>query len=319
MNKNKRWFITIGITAFVLLSIFTICSFILDNEEKEIKSISVIVYGSDSERWANLKQGLEEGAQSYNAEVTFITTSVESDAGEQLELIEREINNGADGIIVAVSNYEKEADKIIELNKKVPIIAVESGVYTDTDITLVSADNYNMGASLGERLSEKENARVKIAIVSDSMERDSVKLRYEGFYNEINDRYKNIVYWTKNTGENKMQTFIQRELTEEAVDIVVALDNNALEGVVDAVVNLDKKVKIYGIANSEKAVYYLDNATVTQLLYEDDYSMGFLAVKALLQPNEYSQQDNDNIEYKVISNDEIYLPANERLLFPFVK
>jgi ribose transport system substrate-binding protein len=291
------------------------------NKEKEAKpkSVSVILYGNTMDRWESLKQGVDQAGLDVNAEINYVVMSTQNNNEEQLLLIQREIDNGADGILLAADNSDMDVSGIQVKNPKVPIVCIESGV-TNSDITLVSADNYTMGASLALAIAEKEDERVKIAIVKDNLERDSVKERYNGFNDKIREKFNKFTIWERSEGENRAMIFAQRELTEEAVDVVVAFDNASVEAVIDATLNLNKKVKIYGIANSDKAVYYLDNGKLETLVYQDEFSIGYIGLKTLLDEKQYNKSEMANyIQYHVVDDGSLYLPENQRVLFPFVK
>lgn len=318
--KRSLLFIIIAIV-FIILFIATTSYLYSGNREKEeeSKSVSVILYGNTLDRWESLKQGVDQAGLDVNAEINYVVMSTDNNNEEQLLLIQREIDNGADGILLAADNSEMDVSSIQIQNTKVPIVCIESGV-ANGDITLVSADNYTMGASLAQAVAEKEDERVKIAIVKDNLERDSVKERYDGFYDKIREKFSKFTIWERKEGENRAMIFAQRELTEEAVDVVVAFDNASLEAVIDATLNLNKKVKIYGIANSDKAVYYLDNGKLETLVYQDEFSIGYIGLKTLLNGKQYNKSEIANyIQYHVVDDKNLYLPENQRVLFPFVK
>lgn len=318
--KRSLIFVIIGIV-FIILIITTTSYLYSGNKEKEeeAKTVSVILYDNTMDRWESLKQGIDQAALDEGSEINYVVMSTDNNKEEQLSLIQREIDNGADGILLAANSSDLDISGIQEKYPKVPIVCIESGV-VNNNITLVSADNYTMGASLAEAIEEKENVRVRIAIVKDNLQRDSVKERYDGFYDKIRENFSKFTIWERVEGENRAMIFVQRELTEEAVDVVVAFDNSSLEAVIDATLNLNKKVKIYGIANSDKAVYYLDNGKLETLVYQDEFSIGYIGLKTLLGGTQYNKSEMSNyIRYHVVNDENLYLPENQRVLFPFVK
>ncbi len=289
------------------------------NQETDPRYISVILYGSDLDRWESLKQGADQAAEDYHAELTYVLMAEEYNEEAQLALIQREINNGADGILLAASSSQMDLGTLQLPQNKYPIVCVESGVENE-QTSLISADNYAMGESLAQAVMEKENAIAKIAIIMDNQQRDSVKARYEGFCDKIVEKFDRLTFWSREEGENKAMLFVQRELTQEAVDVVVAFDNSSLEAVIDAVLNLNKKVKIYGIANSDKAVYYLDHQKIRNLVYQDEFSLGYVGLECLLEGEQYGEDSlNAYLSYRIVDDVNLYLAENQRILFPFVK
>jgi ribose transport system substrate-binding protein len=308
--------ISVGISLLFILIALHLYS---GNKEVEPKKVSVILYGNTIDRWESLKQGIDQAGKDIGTEINYVLMSTQHNKDEQLLLIQREIDNGADGILLAANDSTMDLGSIRKPSKSYPIVCIESGVANDS-ITLVSADNYTMGEELAKVIKEEENAIAKIAIIMDNQQRDSVEMRFDGFYNKITEKFYNLTYWNREQGENRPMIFAQRELTQEAVDVVAALDNSSLEAVIDATINLNKKVKIYGIANSDKAVYYLDNGRIKSLVYQDEFSIGYIGLKRLLGLEQYNEAEIPNyIKYHVVNDANLYLPDNQRALFPFVK
>ena len=97
--KTTRSLLIVSLILVIILGLFWVYySMMTEPEIKEIRNVSVIIYGNSSEQWENLSQGAERAAKDLGAEVNLVTMSGDNDAGEQIGLINREINNGASGI-----------------------------------------------------------------------------------------------------------------------------------------------------------------------------------------------------------------------------
>ncbi len=293
-------------------------------KEDPIIQVSLIVYGSDASRWENLKQGAALAADDLNAEVTLITMSGEDDAAEQISLIRREAQGGADALLIAAADSELIKEYLENEPIKIPYAFVESGIGDINDLT--SADNSSMAESLIKTIDDNEKDWIKAAVIVDHDRRDSVKERLNTVLNTDVPYAEDVVLWERNEQEvdKKAQFFLQRQLTEEAVDVVIALDNSSMEEIIDAAVNLNKDVKIYGIANSNKSAYYLDNRLVRSLVYQDEFSIGYIGLSDLLESNfrklpDHTPHGRSRIAFKVVDHNNMYDKANQRLLFPHVR
>lgn len=199
---------------------------------------------------------------------------------------------------------------------------VQNGFEDNTDTWYISADNYAMGHTLGNVIAANEKSWIKAAIISDRTERKNVADRFDGVYDSLVQYADEVVIWERNENERDSQTmlFLQRELTEEAVDVVVALDTSSMEALMDAIENLNKNIKVYGIANSDKAVYYLDNGKIKALIFQNEFSIGYLGVKVILNETAYNKKRIFNlIKYETVNKDNMYSEEYQKLLFPFVK
>ncbi len=321
--KTTRSLLIVSLILVIILGLFWVYySMMTEPEIKEIRNVSVIIYGNSSEQWENLSQGAERAAKDLGAEVSIVTMSGDNDAGEQIGLINREINNGASAIMIAVCNSEELRPYLNHLESKIPIIMVETGIMENAKYKCISSDNFEMGSLLARHILENEDPKVKVAIIYDNEQRDSVVERYEGFCETFAEHEDRIVLWKRNENEKSIDSmlYLQRELTEEAVDIVVALDNTATEGIVDAVLNLNKSVKIYGIGNTDKAVSNLDSDTITELVYQNEFSIGYLGMQEVLGAVNMSEEELQSlIEFRAVTKEDMYTAENQKMLFPFVK
>lgn len=288
-----------------------------------IRQISVIAYGSDAARWENLMQGAELAAEDLNAEVTLITMSSENDAKEQISLIRREVANGADALLIAACDSAEVAAYLQSNPLKIPYVFVETGT-ADASVPVISPDDAQMAQALVQTIDENEKDWIKVAVIADHTERESVRRRLEALTQTDKPYADEVVLWERNEQEKdkKAQFFLQRELTEEAVDVVVALDNSSMEELLDATVNLNKDIKIYGIAGSSKCVSYLDYGWIRSLVYPDEFSIGYTGVTTLLtsksQPKAADPAEK-GIRFEIINHDNMYETGNQRLLFPHVR
>jgi len=310
------------IVLLVIFAFFAIYNFYDFDKKVENKKISIIVYGDDTDRWENLKRGAALAAEDNNAEVSLITMSSESDFEEQKELIAREIQNGVDGILLAACDSNEIGRYLDEKRISIPIVLVDNSLNSNKKYTCVAADAYEMGKELGEALIERENPIIKAAIIHDGYEKNSVALREQGVRDVLEPYANKVVTWER--GENEQyisaKAFLQRQLTNEAVDVIVALDNEMADAIMDALENLNMTRKVYVISTSNQSVYYLDQEMIKVIEYQTEFGMGYVGVYEILN-HKYAKKHfgKDVIKYKVVDKDSMYDYDNQMLLFPFVK
>ena len=325
MKIKKSPMMILAVLLFIALVLELVYYRYSARREEPIRQVSLIVYGTDASRWENLKQGAELAAENLNAEVTLITMSSENDAKEQISLIRREIANGADALLIAACDSEMIGAYMAGQSIDIPYVFAETGTMNEND-ELIAADDAQMAEALVKTIDENEKDWIKTAVIVDHTERESVRERLDAFVNTDIPYADEVVLWERNEQEKdkKAQFFLQRELTEEAVDVVVALDNSSMEELLDATVNLNKDIKIYGIANSSKSVSYLDHGLIRSLIFEDEFSIGYTATTRLLTNRSGARDlgitDTDrSVRYEVVNHDNMYETAYQRLLFPHVR
>ena len=99
MNKNRFY---VGLLVAAILAVLVYASYGMVNAGKKetYHSVAVIVDDSSSDRWTAFKEGLEQGADEENFHINVVSTSSFVNLHEECSIISRELENGADGVIV---------------------------------------------------------------------------------------------------------------------------------------------------------------------------------------------------------------------------
>jgi len=321
--KNQKYLIVAMVVAFIFLIVEAVLYSQTDNDTKDVKKISIIVYGKDSERWENLRNGAELACEKSDTEISLITMSSPYDYTEQTDLIDREVKNGADGLIIAACDSNIIGNYLKDNNYKIPIVFAETGIDSDYGFETVSADDYEMGKTLGEHIIQNEKDWIKVAIVSDNINRESVNYRYQGVYDVLSDYADEVVIWSRNENEKNMSSrkFLQRWLVAQAVDVVVTLDSETTDALMNAMDNLNKSRKVYSITTSYQSIYNLDHDRIKAIECQDEFGIGYLSTIKILEESNISapKTAGKDISSRIVVRSDMYVGDTEKILFPFVK
>lgn len=320
MRKNKK-FILVMILLISILGLLLLSSyFYINGSNNKATKISVIVYGDSTDRWATLKQGLDQGVLDFNVEMNFVTMTNETGVKEQEMLMEREIANGAKGIILAATDSENMVQAVRDYSINIPIVLVETNINSMEDLTYISADNYSMGLNIGRSVFLNSDEDMTIAVFVNNLQRSSVKERYEGLMDSLKYSVFDVISWEMGTEDTDASLFLQNKFKENPVDVIVALDDRSLELVADAAQALNSSVEIYGIGSTNKIVHYLDYGVINAIVFQNEFNMGYLSIQEL--KNEITDQKkvpDVDIEFRTVNKETMYLPKNQRLVFPIVQ
>lgn len=310
MVKKKD---SIFYTVFVCLAIIALILIVFmqvifgDSVKQPQKEISIILYSAGNGGWESFEQGFKQAESDFPVNINCIILRDGADSLEQFETIEREIAVGAEGIIVAVSDCTELYNLWLSKTFDVPIIAVESG-FDEITIPLISADNYEMGRLLGEAvLADFEDEKdLVVAIDSEVSNRDSVKNRELGFRDALEGKAKIIS--------------LRAAVNGEGADAAAAFDKESLLSLSErSNVSLTDTRK-YGIGSTPSIVAALDQGRIEKLVFQNEFNMGYLAVKALLDEMDgISNTDKTVIEAYCMSSEDLYETPYEQLLFPIVE
>src|SRR5699024_6930082 len=147
MKKDKKVFILIEVVLAMLVLIVLLFMF-QERADQGVKKIAVVVPNSDHSRWASFKYGLQMAETDFDVETVVVSTGETLTAEEEAELMESEIDNGADGILVQPAAGDDMRETLERIGKKTPVVQVESTVYTDEEnvkIASVEPEHYAMG------------------------------------------------------------------------------------------------------------------------------------------------------------------------------
>lgn len=290
----------------VILWFFFLATRDVEPEQKQ-REISVILYDAGNGGWQSLEEGIRQAEDDFAVNINLVTMREGADGDEQTAMIHREIENGAEGILLAVWDYQAIYDALSEKEFKVPVITVESGL-KETFFPLISADNYAMGNSLGEEILKDLRGKEEpvVAIVQDGAKRDSVEQRYQGLFDAL---------------EGKAKVLSVKEGEQPAgVDAFAALHKEALLKLSEQEKSEVNRARVYGIGNTALIVEALEQGEITKLVFQNEFNMGYLGIEMLLQELEgKKQKESREIDYFCVSREEIYGTQYEQLLFPIVE
>lgn len=336
MWKNKPVLITLFFGLLALITLILYWSIISKPEARKSTNISVIVYGNNPERWTALKKGIEQAASDMDVNVNFLIMSKENDPAEQRATIERAIEDNAKGLLIAATDSSEMADYIKRISEEIPVVMVETTALGVAKYNYISVDNYVMGRKLGAAITKDNSKDTTICIYAPNRQRQSVEERLTGLSDKLEEDGFNLVRWEMGKSDMNEDLFIEAKLKQsylkgsEKKIAIAALDNNSLELIVGKVENIlstnefletvTANPKIYGIGNTDKIVHYLDKGYIEQIVFQNEFNMGYLGMETLLNKmHKTVRRPNVDISFSIVNKETMYLPENERLLFPIVR
>ena len=299
MKKNRIYF-GLLILALVVTIVWTSAGMLGVNKEEKKYSVSVIVNDSNNDRWIAMREGLEQAAKDDDIQLNYVSTGVFASEDEEKALIEREVENGADGIIVQLVSSEDTYAVFEKIDSSVAVMLLETDAVSEGVYSVTAPDNLWIGEALaqtvlqdyGDSLSEK-----KIGILSGNQNQLSMQQRLGS---------------------------VKKLLEDEPVDILITLGNAETETAVDylqADTSYKRQFMIYGEGCSDKTVYYLDKGIIKSLVVPNEFNMGYQSVHTIAEQIKYkfSSAESTTVDSLVINRQNLYDEENQKTLFPIVQ
>lgn len=324
MTRNKFFFF---ILVLFCVSIIAWASYEMISGEKKEKpyQVSVIVSDSNNDRWIALRQGLEQAAKDYNIALNYVSTGRLGSSGEEAALIRRELESGAQGIIVQAISAEAEGLGLAEISSQTAVILLESDAGLGEFYTVVGPDNTEIGKALAQTLIEDFGASLsgkKIGVLSGNSSRLAMEQRQQGLTEGLKGRETEII-WDMRHMEGRFEEEADHLAKVRTADIIIALDNDGTERIIDVMQEEKERPDcfLYGVGGSEKAVYYLDKGVIKTLVVPNEFKMGYQSMEvAANQLQQHTERPGDcEVDYLVINQANMYDKKNQKLLFPIVQ
>ncbi len=322
MNKNKMTIIvwTIVMVSVIIWSIVGILN-IRRNQEPYL--VSVVVDDSYSDRWLVAKKGMEQAAEDNHIIMNYVYTNQFEGIDSQLEAVKREVDNGADGMLVQWVSSDVDTTQLESMMQDKPMVLLESGIATEGMYEVCSVDNFELGKCAGNQilqdLGDIQDVRIGIfagneKLIATFEQLEGVRSVFEE--HGISERW--VIY---HNGLESIDVLATKNL-REPVDMMLLLGSEETDIGIDYVVQNEKtNIKLYGVGYSQKSVYYLDKQVLQSLIVPDEFNLGYQAMQVLAKHLEdrSGNSKNSEIRFKAVNCEEIHEKENENLLFPIVQ
>lgn len=322
MNKKNPG---VAITAFICLVLIAgvlwayYSAVFGETKPEKKKEISVVLYYSGSNGWESLMEGLKQAEDDFSVTINYVVAKEGMSGEEQMELVQKEIENGAQGILLAATDSMTDYQSMRAEGFPVPIVTIESSL-DSSSYTHISADNYEMGQTLGNALLEdfSHGEPPHVIVIEEYMERDSVNKRAQGLYDALGDTAKIEKIKCPNQSPDLLH-FLETSIRNggEGADVVVALSKESLQ--ILCGLDIMRGKKLYGIGNTASIVAAMDKGRVERLVFQNEFNIGYIGVKTLMAEIRGIYGTGSDIDFYCVEKKDIYETQYERLLFPIVE
>lgn len=316
MMNNKKGFVLTEVILMIMV-IGLALMMILGQNKKALDKVSVILENAGDSQWSALKYGLKMAAEEEGIELAVVDVEEGLDAEAQKKVLEREIEDGADALIVQPVLDKNDQEVLKKIEKRVPVMLVgyeaEKGE-TRYDLPVIKEDNYEMGQALAEEMLKDFEGNIeekKIGLLLASTDSNMLSSRECGFKDALEDKNANIL-------ELSLDSLLDREEnTESKVDIVIALDDSNLTAIGEYLASSQPHGELlYGIGQSTEAIYYLDKGIAECVVVPDEFNVGYQSLSEVARrlDHYFENMKKQTVSYSVIRKETLFSKENQELL-----
>ena len=316
MLNNKKGFVLTEVILMIMV-IGLALMMISGQNKKALDKVSVILENAGDSQWSALKYGLKMAAEEEGIELAVVDVEEGLDAEAQKKVFEREIEDGADALIVQPVLDKNDQEVLKKIEKRVPVMLVgyeaEKGE-TRYDLPVIKEDNYEMGQALAEEMLKDFEGNIeekKIGLLLASTDSNMLSSRECGFKDALEDKNANIL-------ELSLDSLLDREEnTESKVDIVIALDDSNLTAIGEYLASSQPHGELlYGIGQSTEAIYYLDKGIAECVVVPDEFNVGYQSLSEVARKLDhyFENMKKQTVSYSVIRKETLFSKENQELL-----
>ena len=311
---------------FVVLVVFCLYLYrdqLIAKKAEEPYEISVICPDQSTENWTTVKLGIDQAAQDLNVNVSFITLTTRNNVKEQVTLLSREVNNGADAVVIAPINSTALKEPVEQASGKIPVVAMQSTVTGMPKLQSVSCDNYKMGNSLAREIVRNEKGGRQVIILRNSVGSSNIADSLHGVEDALKGWYSSVLYCDIPDSAPEAYSAARAAVTQHRNGIFIALDGATLEAAAKAKKDLMKSgagsARIYGVGRTNTVVSLLEQKIISAIAVDNEFNIGYLSIKTAVDSINKKTDGNTNVNFIIVNSTNMYESESERMLFPFVR
>lgn len=283
----------------------------------ELSEVSVIFRDADSTAMSAARQGMEQAAVDMDVELRLLNLSEDGFASEQKEFLEREVENGADGVLLIPADRDVLAPVVEKIS--VPVVTMETDMTDDGADGYVSVNNTALGEALGTIALNGAPEGSAVILVNTAPEATGISDRVEAAAKVLEGADRRV-YFCCPYGEDSLAESLEVEVENWSAAAVVAFDTAALEDAARTLAQMEDAPLLYGAGSSAAIAAYLEQGIITCVAARNEFAAGYLAVEMLVNAiNGTSAPKAQLLEFSVVRKETMYQPEHEKLLFPVTR
>ena len=269
---------------FALIAVFAL-ALAANASAAESKTIVFIPKSTSATFYLFLVKGAQDKAKELGYKIEYVGPATEADVAAQVDFVRSIVKRRPAGILLAALDSKALIPPVQEAMKAgVPVVMVDSGVDGDAPVASILTDQVKGGQMAGDALAKLLGEKGLVA--DHGIQAGSVSAgRSKGFQQAI-AKYPGMkalpTKWT-DADSAKSMNISADELTAhpDLAGIFNACAASAGDAQAVTAKNLKGKVKIVAFDPSPEVLPLFDDGTISALIAQDPYQMGYQGVAAL--------------------------------------
>ncbi|MDO9417809.1 substrate-binding domain-containing protein [Pararhizobium sp.] len=291
------WKITTSFVTSVMSVALLLAAVAHPAQSQEQPVVAVIVKDQSDHFWKIVLAGAQAAGKDLGLKVLGQSGTSESDVAGQVKLLQDAVKSNSAGIVIAPTQYTTLGPAVDEAARHVPVVTIDSSVASLNMKSTVATDNVEAGGIAADALAKAIAAKYgapsgEVVIVNFIGGTGSLIDRSKGFKDRLFEKYPDITVIDERDGDGAKSSIEQivTSVLKEHPDIrgVFASNLNAAEAMAAALktASLAATIKLVGFDSSDALTGYLADGTISGLIVQDPYQIGYQGVKAAFEASQ---------------------------------
>ena len=288
---------------------------------EELSAISVI-WREDTPVLSTLRSGMEQAAADLGAELRFLAPEKANDPGEQEALLRREVEGGAEGLILMPADRGALQEAVSET--RAVVVTLETGL--EDTAGCIGVDNEALGEALG-KLALNGVPQGGTALLIASVPGDNaISERLEAARSVLEAEGRRVALAVP-TSKKPLEKALPEYLARTKAAALVAFEPSALELGAEVVRDIRSDAHavrrypplLYGFGSSPAIAAGLEQSHVTAIQAQNDFTAGYLAVLRCIQGIRHLPGEGEvELPFLSVRRENMYEQERQKLLFPMI-
>jgi ribose transport system substrate-binding protein len=289
-------------------------------------SITVVLKSLNvrSDFWQTVSAGAQAAAKEMGLEIDVQGPLQDTDVDAQIRVLEEAIERKPQAIVVAPfmdNRMPAILDRIRDAG--IRLVVIDTPLEMSTQPVVVSNDHLEAGRLAGQTAIYETMGYPTVAIISDDPASTISLQRLAGVKHALESYEDSLlgIYYGEQS-EDKAYEIAKKLLAgDKPFNTFITLNESATLGVAKVLKEQKKAstIKLIGFDSSVYEIQLLEEGTLNAAIVQKPFNMGYLGVKTALKLIEGKRTEAVTyIESNVITQENMYLPENQKLLFPFI-
>lgn len=318
MNRKMKKWIFMDILLLLLLFLASSTDLLMKEWETEVYKIAVLVDMPVKGQQENFRSGIMKASMKQHTDINFVNLSSVQTTEERQEILEKELQNGCQGIILHCEKTAHIAEIVEKVPIDIPVIVYNSESEAACIRGRIGSDIQTEYTLLAESILHNAEKEKGVTIVEMGTETERVMQIHEYLRQALEGAGVSVRLLCL---ENLSAVHAPiREASLVSGGIFVSADLSVLQEMGEANLIVGKKLPVYGVGFHAGIRKVMEeggiSASVVHRAYEAGYFSVDMVVKALNGKEE--MQETIFVETALITAETMYTSEVESIVFPYL-